>query len=366
MFSISGFFFCLSQKTRGILRLSILVIAISLPCLMAGFRDVSVGTDLRLWGIYTYESAKSMSFISFLDYHAKEAGVAFNALAWVGAQIGNDIVPFLSLIQLASILPFYMGIKALYPKQVWMGMLFYLLFLYPPSLNTMKQIIAVSIVFYGMRYLFDRSLFKYACCVIVAMLFHQTAIVAIAFYPAALLLWAENGSSSRSRRYALLALLTVATFCAVFFAGEYLVTYFSGLKESYATEVATLGQGGFNWSILILLAGLLLVYVFRSNFHQKSETCTSRTANVLPIAVYCVVWGCIAFELGVISPALSRFSYFGTSMMAFVICEASNSGNGKIALPTSLLSIMLAYFVFNFMLRGGESIYPYASAVLGI
>ena len=343
-----------------------MAIAISLPCLMAGFRAISVGTDLRLWGIYTYSAAKSMALLPFLESHADEAGFAFNILAWTGAQIGNDIVPFLSLIQLASIIPFYMGVKALYPKQVWMGMLFYLLFLFPPSLNTMKQIIAVSVVFYGMKYLISGSLPKYVACVAVAMLFHQTAIVAIAFYPVAVILGAKGDDSVRSKRIALLVLLTLASFGFVFFAGEHLVTYLSGFKKSYVTEVATLGQGEFNWSILIFLVGLMLLYGFRSGYQQKAGP-LKLTEAVLPVAVYCVVWGCIAFELGMISPALSRFSYFGTSMMALVICEASDSGSAEVTpLSISLLLIVLVYFVFNYMVRGGDSIYPYSSAILGI
>ena len=366
MFSISGLFFYLSQKTSGALRFCVLIVAIAFPCLMAGFRDASVGTDLGLWGVYTYEAAKSMPLVPFLGYHADEAGIAFNLLAWVGAQMGNGIVPFLSLIQLAAILPFYMGIKALYPNQVWIGMLFYLLFLYPPSLNTMKQIIAVSVVVYGMKYLIDRSLRKYVCCVVVAMLFHQTAIAAMMFYPAAVLLGPENAGGGRPRRIALLVLLTLAIFCVVFFTGVYLVTYLAGLKESYATEVATLGQGRFNWSILILIVGLLLVYVFRTDFRQGAGA-LGKMDIVLPIAAYCVVWGCFAFELGMISPALSRFSYFGTSMMAFVICGISDSKNSKATLlSAALIFIVLVYFVFNFIIRGGESIYPYASAILGI
>lgn len=365
MFAISGFCFYLSQNTRSILKLAVLAVAMSLPCLMAGFRDLSVGTDLQLWGIYTYDVAKTMPFIPFLEYHSDEAGLAFNVLAWVGAQIGDDMVPFLSLIQLVTILPFYMGLKALYPKQIWMGMLFYLLFLYPPSLNTMKQMIAASIVFYGMQYLFGKSFFKFACCVVIAALFHQTAIIAIVFYPAAVLLRAEDDATDSSQKCALLVLLTVISYCAVFFAGEHLVIYFSGFKESYAAEVSTLGQGGFNWSILVIAAGVLLVWMFDSN-RRDSQATISSTAGVLPIAIYCVIWGCIAFELGMISPALSRFSYFGTSMMAFVICEASNAETGKRALSVLLLFITLAYFIFNFVIRGGESIYPYASAILGI
>lgn len=53
---------------------------------------------------------------------------------------------------------------------------------YLTSLSTIRQWLAISIIFYGFKYVKQRKLFKYIVCVILATLCHYSAIVSISIY----------------------------------------------------------------------------------------------------------------------------------------------------------------------------------------
>jgi hypothetical protein len=50
------------------------------------------------------------------------------------------------------------------------------------SFNIVRQILAVSIVFAGSKFLYERKIIKYCLIVVVASFFHKTALVMIPFY----------------------------------------------------------------------------------------------------------------------------------------------------------------------------------------
>lgn len=337
----------------------LVVIAIAIPCLLAAFRDSSVGTDVEVWGIWVYQSARKMPLIPFLEAQAGEAAIGFNLLAWLGANLGGGMAGYLGLIQLATVLPFMLAVKKVYPEHLWIGMTFYLLFIFPPSLNVMKQMIAVSIAFYGIVFILSGSLIKYFVCILIALMFHQTAIVALPIYPIVRYVIGDSDKEKNSRKIKMIAIVTAIAFAAVFCFGERLVLLLSALKESYANEVDTLGKGDFNWSIMVLLVGVTMTCCA---VYARSEASIWHD-NKMILMLYLFVCGCLLFELGVISPALSRFSYYGTSFLSLVMCgiyEKQALGKKGFAV---LCLILAAYFVFNYVVRGAGEIYPYSFAM---
>lgn len=59
----------------------------------------------------------------------------------------------------------------------------YLSLFYLSSLGVIRQALAVSIIFYSLRFLVHRQFFKYLIFVLLAMMFHMSGVIAIIFYP---------------------------------------------------------------------------------------------------------------------------------------------------------------------------------------
>lgn len=63
------------------------------------------------------------------------------------------------------------------------SLMIYLCLFFLSGLSTIRQEIAVAIIFFGYRYILEKKIVKYFFTCMLAMCFHKTAIIAIIFYP---------------------------------------------------------------------------------------------------------------------------------------------------------------------------------------
>ena len=70
-----------------------------------------------------------------------------------------------------------------YSSYMWLSVLMFVTVgAYYTSFNIMRQILAVAIVFYGSKYLYDRNFIKFLAFILMASLFHKSSLVMIPFY----------------------------------------------------------------------------------------------------------------------------------------------------------------------------------------
>lgn len=85
-----------------------------------------------------------------------------------------------------SFLVIYLTIKTInkYSDDKWISLIWFLCFplFYLNSLSVVRMFTAISIVFYAFTYLENKKIFKYIFSVLVASLFHKSAIIALLFY----------------------------------------------------------------------------------------------------------------------------------------------------------------------------------------
>lgn len=166
--------------------------AILLPCLLAGMRSLSIGTDVEVYVTTLYdaalESANIKEFFGGEYYHAgtlrqvADMDIAFALLVYLTTIITGNLQIVLFLIAALIIIPLYYGLYRIKNIPIWIGMMtFYLLF-YAESLNMMRQFIAISFIFLGTTYLFENNIKKFMGCAIVAIFFHISAIISIGIF----------------------------------------------------------------------------------------------------------------------------------------------------------------------------------------
>ena len=185
-------FFWLSEKCKSRFAENIFaVIAILLPCILAGLRADIVGTDVKVYAEPLYNVAKeSHTFSEYMNQrwfviwrykYVKDFEIGFSLVVLLIQKLGGSFAMVLFVIQVLIIGPIYLGLKKLQkPYPICFGMfVFYCLF-YNTSLNMMRQWIAMAILFMAFPCLVSDEKKKYCILVLVSCLFHTSAIMGFA------------------------------------------------------------------------------------------------------------------------------------------------------------------------------------------
>lgn len=193
-FISSCVFLGLSEKSRSRYIKKLLVfIAILLPCILAGMRADTIGTDVKVYVEPLYNAAKqSTSFSSYMNQrwyviwrymYVSKFEIGFTTLVYLIVKFGGSLGTVLFFIHALIVAPIYFGLKRMDKKYpIWLGMLVFYLMFYNTSLNMMRQWIAMAILFWGLSYLLTNKKKKYFIVVIVACLFHTSALMGFAIY----------------------------------------------------------------------------------------------------------------------------------------------------------------------------------------
>lgn len=100
----------------------LLAVSLLLPCLVAGFRDISIGTDTSAYAIWTFESASRNGLRPFLESYASLSAAGFNLFSWVIANWSCSFGIYLGAIELAFLLPVFIAVRHYFPNREWPGM----------------------------------------------------------------------------------------------------------------------------------------------------------------------------------------------------------------------------------------------------
>lgn len=192
MFFLSASIIFVSEHQKGITKTNrkiLLLFAILLPTLLAAFRDLSIGTDLRVYGINVFKQcieAQHFSDLEYLyDWYGLETG--YRLLNYVISRLTSQLWILLFVIYsiiLGLVVSSFVFIKEnINPKfSVAFAMLcFYLLF-YNESLNLIRQSMALAISLYSYRFVLQNKKIKFIICVVIAMQFHMTAILVASLF----------------------------------------------------------------------------------------------------------------------------------------------------------------------------------------
>ena len=174
-------FLRLSYSKKEGKRISYIPVFISalILILFAGLRASSVGTDTNNY-VGIYNSFSSYKGSVFDMQTSLEIGYLF--LQKIALLFSNEYWAILIATALMSVLPFYYVINKLSYNEVLSLFIYITLAVYLVFFNAGRQGIAVAISSVSIIYLIKRSMFKYFACIIIASLFHNTAIILLPFY----------------------------------------------------------------------------------------------------------------------------------------------------------------------------------------
>lgn len=186
-FATSSFLFWLAEriKNRSIeLRYFIYGIALLIPTILAGIRDVSVGTDVLVYGYPIFKDACYTDNFGFFVNQWKRIEIGYLGLNFIVSRLTFSHNFFLGLIMFIEVLFVFLVLKQWKNKiPLWLGMLVFYLLFFNSSLNLMRQSLALSIAFFGIRFVFERKLGRFIFWCLLGALFHKSVLILILYYP---------------------------------------------------------------------------------------------------------------------------------------------------------------------------------------
>lgn len=179
VFFISSIVQRLSKKDKyTIFFLSIVCILI--PSILGGLRDTSIGTDVRAYVSWDFNAAlREDNIIGFISKRSARE-IFYLAISFLTTKLTGNINVLLFVMQLISMTGVYIGAykhKKYIPMPIVLTI--YLLLYYNDSLNLVRQFMALSILFAGIDNIEKSNYKNFVIYVILAAMFHKTALIAL-------------------------------------------------------------------------------------------------------------------------------------------------------------------------------------------
>jgi transmembrane protein EpsG len=298
-----------------------------------------VGTDF--YDYYTY-----LSRIDIVDIRNNEFGI------WLlGSIVNNFTNDGQMFIFITSFIITFFIFYTIYKNSAYPEvsiLLFFGLGMYFTSLNIIRQYLAISIVFYSINFLFNKKIFIYIISVLIATMFHFSAIIALVF----IVITKLRKSPLMSRLSIFLALMSVLLFydkVLVFFIPDQYNDY---VNTRYINE-------GSNYIFFILY---LLITIVLHIFRKQLIILDSKNEYYLILLFI----GMGITLLGTQSLIINRFANYFTVISILVLVDLIKivkEKNLRVITYLGLVSISLLG-MYLFMNRNLGGVLPYKTFLM--
>ena len=290
-FSSSLFLFWFGQKLKHgqyePFRWFVYGIALLIPATLAGVRDWTIGTDVLVYGYPIFSEARIVPDIkSFSFIYDGWIGTGYLWLNFLIGKTTDNLNILLFVLMLIEITFVFFAVYQWRDKfPIWIGMLVFYAFFFNLSFNAMRQCLALSIAFVGIKYLFERKFLFFTLWVVLGSLFHISAIIILLYYP---LFWCANKYTSKKSTL----LFSVALVLLIVFSNQILIplSYFISniIPRAYiiAEYLAYIDKDGSGYKNFMYFGLLVVLFLYKKDTILKNFP---KTGHFLKIAIIITV-----------------------------------------------------------------------------
>jgi len=239
-------------------------VALLIPATLAGLRDWSVGTDVLHYGYPIFKEACTIPHIEgFSTMYNNWIGTGYLWLNFALSQVTHNFNAMLFLIMFIEIIFVFLAIYQWRDKfPIWLGMLVFYAFFFNTSLNIMRQCLALSIAFFGLKYIFERKFLFFAFWVFLGNLFHVSVLIVLAYYP---LFWYANKYTSKKSVF----LLSIILLSLIIFSNQIFIPLLYSMSDiitnadTIANYLAYVEKDGSGYKNFIYFAFLFILFLYK-------------------------------------------------------------------------------------------------------
>jgi hypothetical protein len=358
--SVGASYFATVKKCRiGRIKLNsvFFLLSVFLPCFLASVRGPEIGKDVSVYGDKLFMLAKQYNdFFAF--YEKSQVEILFSLIAFISSKLFN-IQIYYFLIQLFTILPIVFLLKRNeYKKYMWLGISLYLLWMYPFTLNIMRQSIAISIVLYGYTFIKERNLKKYIICCMIAMGFHRTAILGFLIYLINVLISTDPKSDKGFirkilRKYKQINVLVISlmSLLSVFLCSQ-IVTYLSTFNQRYEAQLLFSSSFGVEYINILFISVFLFILFY---LYQRTNN------TELFFMTFIIAIGAVIYQIKASYSQMYRLSmyYVNYFIIAFPYGLTLFRTKKNYIFSLIVILISIASFWYYIIHSGWHSVYPF-------
>lgn len=343
-----------------ILKVIFSIIIILIPSVLGGVRDLTIGTDVLVYGEKYFNHA--INYNNLIDYITSfDMDIGYLIINFLVSRFTSNVHIFLFVLQLIiNTLVFIVMYKYKEKIPLWMSMLCYLTLYYCRTFNFLRQSLALAIVFCGIPYIEKRKFVKYFFVVLCASLFHPSAWIAIVLYFINILLNSKN-----EKMYSFL-IITIGLFVVLAFSTVIeILNNMKILPERYYAYLSRYAreEAGFN---LIETAFRLIWIALYLLFYKKI---TKQNDLYKMFGMACIL-DVILFQLKNTIKYTDRlafyFGYIQILMYPIIIKNINNSKSQQLLINFISILMLIGFWYYKFAILKSCEVYPYTSSILGI
>lgn len=340
-------------------------IGLSLPVLIAGLRDIGIGTDTLVYTEYYWKESAHYSLMDILSPTADFEGIdrGYMLINMLGRLFSDDVWMSLFISSIFTFFFFFHGLNNLKCKlnfKFWIFAFYFLFVYYNQSLNYMRQFCALALVFCAYSYYLRNNYFICLCLFLSALFFHSSSLFFV-LIPA--LIWFANLKSKKLRFFIGLGIIVFFLSLLFFFwkilsfMVEYgLIAHVYGDRYGSGTEYKP-QQIDYSNILSYVISFLLIIYARFKHILKGNKYSF--------VMIIHVVYG-LTYSLMTISGYLFRISYYlGIIDMLYIVVVLSSKRMPKFILISYFIMLFICWFYY-FIYNNSCETYPYKSTILGI
>lgn len=336
------------KKNKILECIFLMIISIFLLCIIAGVRDITVGTDITVYVTRLMTVVESSPNI--IDYLiSSESDIFFSLIIFLGFKLG-DINTVLFIIELMVVIPIYIyAYLEKNEKSFTLVNLVFFLTMYCVSLNFMRQSIAMAFCILSYHFFDCKKEKKAFLLIMVAMLFHKTAVIFVGIFFINYLI--KNNIKYRSINIILIIFgsLLVCQFMENIVALSSYSDYLDRANQTFSL-------GSIIKKLFWFAICLPCLMVNRRN--QEYHT------NIILCAIYtfiAVIFTAMSFSI----PGTGRLAYYFTNLSYFILLfEIPKSFRKKnIILLILIIIIIFSWWSMTAVDNDTSGVYPYHSDI---
>jgi hypothetical protein len=345
------------------------IIAIIIPSVLAGTRDLGVGTDTIIYvdsvfnRIMKVDSLKELydlySSNSITHTHIELIYVLLNYFVSLFSDNVNWVYFFANFITCTF---FYMAAYGNRHKaSMWLFMTFFFFLFYNLSYNIVRQSLALSMTIYAFKYIEAKKWIQIIIWSVIILNTHATGFGFILLFAIHYICNLKNKSIK--------FIFTITFFIgmiSIYFIFERLMLYVISmgfiqekfLSYVYSNEGAAISEAIF---IMYLLFVILLVAV---------KLLTTKTDKKLGYYIYNKIIGILLYNLSIICIYLFRFSLYINVIDCIIIPRTlhllSPAKKRTVILHVVTIFVLIIVWIWQIIINNDHETYPYTSKILGI
>ncbi len=316
------------------------------PFLLSSFRW-EVGTDYATY-ISLYDAINSITSSGQWVQQLIEVEPLYVLMNIIVKAVFNNPLPIFFISALLLLGFTYRSIEDYHEKiSVMMAVFVFLLLMFSTTLNIMRQMISVSIVFYATRYVFQHDYKKAALWMLLALMFHYSALIILPF-------WIFRGTKRYEKN---VRIIMFSVLMLIFILGSVFGSIFAQIRALYTQETGASQDVVLRIGLMLLRAPIIVpILIFRKRLIAHDE----RNHFWIILAVFEVAFS----YLGYILDVLNRLSlYFAVSWIVLLpsLVRSMPTRAAQYRMGAYVALVAAGLWVFNTAISNYGDVLPYKS-----